>query len=84
MQSMGSGKSGRVDGGRVVLPFPDRVSSRVEHRWALSFGQGRDGVAFADQLMSGIEQFMDEMIKAFEAHVPERLRSELSAEVDDD
>lgn len=84
MQPMQAGRSGRVDGGRVALPFPDRVSDRVEHRSALSFGQGRDGVAFADQLMSGVEQFMDEMIKAFEAHVPERLRSERLAQVADD
>jgi hypothetical protein len=76
MQSMHAGsKAGRVRSGRVVLPFPDRVIERVSHRWQLTYRDNRDAVSFADDLMAAVERFMDELISAFEKHVPERFKT---------
>ncbi len=76
MQSIQAGsKGGRVRSGRVLLPFPDRVDKPVRHRWELTFNDGRDALSFADGIMAAVELFMDEMLGAFEQHVPERFRS---------
>jgi hypothetical protein len=66
-------KSARLRNGRVVLDFPDRVSSSIRHRVELTYNDGRDGVAFADATMSAIGSFMNEMFDAFEANIPPRL-----------
>jgi hypothetical protein len=76
MQSIQAGsKSGSVRSGHVVLPFPDRVTAPVSHRWQLTFNDNRDAVSFADSLMRAVERFMDELLSAFEEHLPERFKS---------
>ncbi|WP_410671957.1 hypothetical protein [Amycolatopsis sp. cmx-4-68] len=77
MQSSQTGsRIGRVRSGEIILPFPDRVTTRIGHRWQLTYDAGRDAVTFADSLMGAIERFMEEMITTLEAHVPERFRTE--------
>jgi hypothetical protein len=76
MQSMQAGsKHGRVRSGRIVLPFPDRVTAPVAHRWQLTFSENRDAVSFADGLMMAVERFMDELLSAFEKYLPERFKT---------
>jgi hypothetical protein len=76
MQSSQAGsKHGRVRSGQIILRFPDRVTAPIDHRWELTYTQGRDAVSFADNLMVAVERFMDEMIEAFERHIPERFKS---------
>ncbi|GAB3914446.1 hypothetical protein ACFQ1S_00615 [Kibdelosporangium lantanae] len=76
MQSSRAGsKSRTVRSGTVVLPFPDRVTGSVAHRWELTYDDGRDAASFTKTLMSAIERFMDEMISALEMHVPERFKT---------
>jgi hypothetical protein len=76
MQSSQAGtKGGAVRSGKIILPFPDRVTSRVSHRWQLTYNEGRDAISFADGLMASVEQFMDEMLTAFETHLPERFKT---------
>lgn len=75
MQSrQGGTPRARVRAGRLVLPFPDRVTGWVSHRWQLTYEDGRDAVSYADGLMEAIGRFMDEMLTAFEDHVPERFK----------
>jgi hypothetical protein len=76
MQSIKAGsKGGRMRSGRIVLPFPDRVTAPVGHRWQLTYVDTRDAGSFADGLMAAVERFMDELISAFEEHVPERFKT---------
>jgi hypothetical protein len=75
-QSMQSGtKTAQVRAGDVVLAFPDRVMRPVSHRWELTYRDNRDGMSFADGVFAAIECFMDEMLAAFEMHLPERFNS---------
>ena len=64
----------KVRSGRLLLPFPDRVTKRVAHRIELTYAEDRDAVSFADDLMGSVERFMDEMLGAFEKHLPERFK----------
>jgi hypothetical protein len=64
-----------VRSGHIVLPFPDRASAPVSHRWQLTYNNDRDAMSFADGLMTAVERFMDEMISAFEQHIPERFKT---------
>ena len=73
--SQAGSKLGRMRSGRIVLPFPDQVTAPVRHRWQLTYDEDRDVVSFADGLMAAVERFMDELIRAFEEHVPERFRT---------
>jgi hypothetical protein len=76
MQTMQAGsKHGRVRSGRIILPFPDQVMAPVGHRWQLTYDDNRDAVSFADGLVAAVERFMDELIGAFEEHVPERFKT---------
>jgi hypothetical protein len=76
MQPIQAGsKIGKVRSGHVVLPFPDRVTTSVTHRWQLTFGDNRDAVSFANSLMGAVERFMEELLSAFEEHFPERFKS---------
>ena len=61
--------------GRIVLPFPDRVTKRVDHSVELTYADDRDAVLFSYELMGSVERFMDEMIGAFEKHRPERFKT---------
>ena len=65
----------RVRDGQLVLRFPDRVTGWISHRWQLSYNDDRDAVAYADGLMRAVEQFMDEMLGAFELNVPARFKA---------
>jgi hypothetical protein len=62
--------------GQIILPFPDAVTAPVDHRWLLTYIEGRDAVSFADSLMAAVARFMDEMIQAFEQNVPERFMAQ--------
>ena len=76
MQSSQAGsKLGRMRSGRIVLPFPDQVTAPVRHRHQLTYNENRDVVSFADGLMAAVERFMDELIRAFEEHLPERFKT---------
>jgi hypothetical protein len=76
MQSTQAGSKGaRIRSGRVLLPFPDKVDEPISHRSQLTFNDDRDALLFADHLMESVELFMDEMLEAFEKHVPERFGS---------
>jgi hypothetical protein len=61
--------------GRIILPFPDQVTVPVSHRRQLTYDENRDVVSFTDGLMGAVERFMDEMISAFEEHLPERFKT---------
>jgi hypothetical protein len=75
MQSTQAGsKLGRMRSGRIVLPFPDQVTAPVSHRHQLTYDENRDVVSFADGLMAAVERFMDELMRAFEEHLPERFK----------
>ncbi|WP_436495597.1 hypothetical protein [Actinokineospora sp. HUAS TT18] len=77
MQSSQAGsKRSSVRSGAMVLPFPDHVDGPISHRWQLTYSDGRDAVSFADILWRSLERFMEDMIAAFEDHVPERFRQE--------
>ena len=65
----------KLRSGRIVLPFPDGVTKRVDHSVELTYAEDRDAVLFADQLMGSVERFMDELIGAFEKHLPERFKT---------
>jgi hypothetical protein len=76
MQPIQAGsKIGKVRSGYVVLPFPDRVTTSVTHRWQVTFGDNRDAVSIANNLMGVVERFMEELLGAFEEHLPERFKS---------
>ena len=76
MQSSRAGsKSVRSRSGEPVLPFPDPVSASIGHRWQLTYEPGRDAFTFASELMATVEQFMAEMISAFEMHLPDRFKA---------
>lgn len=76
MQSVQAGtKAATIHAGRLLLPFPDRVDEPISHRWQLTFTTNRDAASFADHLMESVELFMDEMLGAFEQHVPDRFRA---------
>jgi hypothetical protein len=54
---------------------PHRVTASVTHGWQLTFNDNRDAVSFADLLMEAVERLMDELLSAFEEHLPERFKS---------
>jgi len=68
-------KRGKIENGRIILPFPDRLTGRVDHRWRLTYDDGRDALSFADNLMESVATFMDATLGAFEEHLPERFRN---------
>jgi hypothetical protein len=75
MQSSQAGsKHGRIRAGQLVIAFPDPVTEAISHRWQLTYSDGRNLVTFADGLMCAVEQFMDDLLSAFELHLPERFK----------
>jgi hypothetical protein len=62
------------DDGKVISPLPDEAISAIYHVDMLTWNDDRDALTFADELWSSIEQFVDNMITAFEKAVPKRLR----------
>src|SRR5258708_28796547 len=67
-------RSARVFDGKVTLPFPDPVSGVIDHQVQLTYDDGRDAATFADGVMDAVTRFMDELIAAFEQHIPERFK----------
>jgi hypothetical protein len=61
--------------GELKIRFPDKMTSRVNHRSQLTYAGGRDVVSVVDQAMDGAVSFMESMIDAFEIHYPERFRT---------
>jgi hypothetical protein len=70
----GGSKGGRIRSGRVVLEFPDSVHDHIDHQLQLTFNAGRDGASFAGEIMTAVNRFMEELVTAFEQHVPERFK----------
>lgn len=62
------------EAGIVHLPIPDAPVKPVTHWYLLRWDQGRDGITFADELWRSVEDFIDELLDAFERAVPRRLR----------
>jgi len=63
----------RVDtDGTIVLPIPD--SRPASHWYMLTWDQERNGFIFAEELWQAIQNFIDELLEAFESSVPKRLR----------
>lgn len=71
-------KGGRIRSGCVVSEFPDPVSSLIDHQLQLTFNTHRDGAVFANEVMAAVTRFMEELITAFEEHVPERFKRVVS------
>jgi hypothetical protein len=63
------------DLGTVRLPIPDAQSTRISHWHVLTWSQHRDGIAYAEALWRTVEEFIDELLTAFERAVPKRLRT---------
>ena len=80
MQSTRGSRTGEIRSSRVALPFADPVHGPISHRWRLNYVEGRDGVAFADDVLEAVAQFMDEMIIALEDYLPDRLKNDTTAE----
>ena len=59
--------------GRIQVPFPDRVAEPVSHHLELTYASGRQASQFADGLMRAVEAFMNSLLEAFEANIPERM-----------
>lgn len=60
--------------GCISLPVPDTMGHMVTHWYAFTWNQERDGLLVADEIWEAIQGFIDDLISAFEAAVPERLR----------
>lgn len=58
--------------GTIVLPIPD--SRPASHWYLLTWDQERDGFVFAEESWQAIQNFIDEILEAFEKSVPKRLR----------
>jgi hypothetical protein len=65
--------------GALTLPIPDTPPTNVDHWYLLTWDQGRDGIAFAEDLWASVERFVDGLIEAFEMSVPKRLRRQDAA-----
>ncbi len=62
------------EAGRVTLPIPDKQVGPIRQWKALTWGEHRDGVVFAEDLWTSIESFMEGLIQAFEKAVPRRFQ----------
>ncbi|HSF16139.1 MAG TPA: hypothetical protein VLK65_11360 [Vicinamibacteria bacterium] len=60
--------------GCINLPVPDAVDRSAMHRYAFAWNQERDGVLVADEIWQAVQGFVDDLISAFEAAVPDRLK----------
>ena len=60
--------------GCVSLPVPDAIDHAVTHWYAFTWNQERDGLLVADEIWEAIQGFVDDLISAFEAAVPDRLK----------
>lgn len=60
--------------GRVSLPVPDASGDSVRHWYALTWRKKRDGLLVAAEIWQSIQVFVENLISAFEAAVPDRLK----------
>jgi hypothetical protein len=61
-------------GGRISLRVPDDMNQPVTHWYSFTWNQERDGLVVADEIWQAIQIFVDDLVSAFEAAVPDRLR----------
>ena len=60
--------------GAIVLPIPDAPGRPVNHWYLLNWKQKRDGFALVEDMWREIENFVDNLLDAFENATPKRLR----------
>jgi hypothetical protein len=60
--------------GAVTLPIPDPPAHPINHWYLFTWNDGRDGIAFAEEVWKSIQVFIDDLLNAFEKTVPKRLR----------
>jgi hypothetical protein len=61
--------------GEIRLPIPDTPTHPVYHWDQLTWTDGRDGFAFAEQVWQAVLKLMDDLLEAFEKAVPRRFRT---------
>jgi hypothetical protein len=61
-------------GGKVIMPIPDKSAAPIAHRKTLTWNDGRDALAFAEELWASVDDFMEHLIEAFERATPRRFR----------
>jgi hypothetical protein len=61
--------------GRISVQLPDPPTGQITTWEEFEFTQGRDIWTYAQEMMLAVEQFIDEVLSAFEDHIPERFRS---------
>jgi hypothetical protein len=60
--------------GAMTLPIPDPPAHPINHWYLFTWNDGRDGIAFAEEVWKSIQVFIDDLLNAFEKAVPKRLR----------
>ena len=58
----------------MTLPIPDSPAHPINHWYLFTWNDGRDGIAFAEEVWNSIQVFIDDLLNAFEKAVPKRLR----------
>jgi hypothetical protein len=51
--------------GALTLPIPDSQVQPVDHWYLLTWNDGRDGIAFAEEVWKSIQEFIDKLLTAF-------------------
>jgi len=64
----------RTADGAVTLPIPDPPAHPINHWYLFTCNDGRDGIAFAEEVRKSIQVFIDDLLNAFEKAAPKRLR----------
>ena len=61
--------------GRVKVRLPDQPQARHITTWdEFEFRQGRDMWTYAQEMMAAVDQLINEVLSAFEDHIPERFK----------
>lgn len=55
----------RMEEGRLVVPLPDTPDEKLFHWTELTFESERDVRAFAETVLSSVEEFVDRLIEVF-------------------
>jgi hypothetical protein len=73
---MAGTKGARIVNEKIRLNFPDPVTKKIHDRAQLTYsnGQGRNGIQFADDLMTAVAQLVESILTGFESNVPRRLQ----------
>jgi len=61
--------------GVITLLIPDAPVAPIAHWDLFTWNDERDGIAFAECLWQAVQEFVDDLLTAFEKAVPKRLRS---------